>query len=157
MPCIHLHVFSHIQISEQMWKVFKSTKWDGSQGISWQTKKAFDNLQSPIMKIVEPQETEGSLRLDSVATENPTSPLNLKLKDWTHKYKVRAPLTWFVLALNVLATHTAGRKCVCLMQRIVSSPKFGAVRDQPEKPTTFLYIYNEQMKHASHYVLFQSQ
>lgn len=37
------------------------------------------------------------------------------------------------------------------MQRIVSSSEFGAVRDQPEKPTTFLYIYNEQMKHAYYY------
>lgn len=45
-------------------------------------KKKFDNRnrQSPIMKMVEPQETEGSLRLDSIATENPTCAIEFKVE-----------------------------------------------------------------------------
>lgn len=46
-------------------------------------KKAFDNLQSPIRKMVEPQETEGSLRLDSVATENLTCVIEFKAERLT--------------------------------------------------------------------------
>lgn len=35
------------------------------------------------MKTAEPQETEGSLRLDSVATENPTCAIEFKAKRLT--------------------------------------------------------------------------
>lgn len=90
-------------------KVFKSTGWDRSHQLT--DKKKFDNLQSPITKMVEPQKTEGSPRFDSAATENPTCAIELKLKHWTRKYKMHSPLTWFVLALNVLAYS---RKKVCL-------------------------------------------
>lgn len=48
--------------------------------VSVDRQKKFDNLQSPIMKMVEPQETEGSLRLDSIATENPTYAIEFEVE-----------------------------------------------------------------------------